>query len=660
MAKKDQHQSVLLDLHRDRKLAHAVLFKHRHPLPTTKEHGQMIEDFHSHNERYVEEAFRGFGKSTVGEEAVAICGAFVDFTNCLIVSSTQTRAAERLEAVKHELENNDVLIEVFGQQVGEVWQAYKIVTQNNVCIQAIGVGQAVRGVKHHENRPDFLWIDDIEDEESVKTPEACHDRLKWLYGTLLPVCAKHARIRVTGNRLSPDAVVTKLSEDRSWISRRYPICYLDVGTGAETATWPELRDMAWIHNARDEYYRLGLEQTWASEYMCEAQNELAKSFKPEDYRVIPRIRVWEPMQVMYDPAKTSKDQKQQAHYGKALFSWVGNRLVVWDGFTKAMQPSELFEDIFKTEQQHGLMTIGLEKDGLEEWLSEPLRAEQLRRRTFLPQIEYLKAPKDKFGFIRALQPHATSGMIEFAKDMPEFRAQLINFPSGRIDGLNALAYALTLRPGQPVYDGFHDDHVSEGLNASLRSKPYLCLNSDGTNVTGVLVQYDGALAIIADWIEGGDPGQHIEAICKQASLLAGNYQIIVPPKEFDPYDNKGTVAAVRRLPREVAQGSMIEKGRAELRDLLGRRSQNPLLMVSSSATWTLRAFSGGYCKAFNRSGMVDGEPKVGAYRTLMESLESFAGMMHYQQTEGEEVGLFRTSRHGSRYRSLIGDRHARA
>ncbi len=58
--------------------------------------------------------------------------------------------------------------------------------------------------------------------------------------------------------------------------------------------------------------------------------------------------------------------------------------------------------------------------------------------------------------------------------------------------------------------------------------------------------------------------------------------------------------------------------------------------------------------------MVDGEAKVGAYRTLMEALESFAGIMHNDADTENEVGLFRDSRFGQRYRSLIGNSHARS
>jgi hypothetical protein len=654
------HAEALRALSRDRRLAHAVLFKHRHPYETPEFHGTLIDDFHDREPQRVIEAFRHGGKSTIGEEATIIKAEFQEFNNGVIVSATQARAAERLAAIKHELENNDLLINTFGAQRSDPWQAHKVVLANGTCLQALGVGQAVRGIKYLEHRPDWIWLDDIEDEESTQTPDACAARLKWLYGTLMPVCAKHARIRVTGNRLSPYAVVSRIAENAAWKSRRFPICHLDLETGREQATWPEYRDMDWIAEKRAELESLGMSQVWASEYMCEAVSESLRPFKEEDIRIFPRIRTFEAVYAMWDPAKTNKNLRQQSHTGKAVFSWIGRKLVVWDAWAKPILPSELIQDVFQTEDQYSPVAMRIEADGLEEWLNEPLRIEQTRRRVLLPHLGPERAPRDKDGFIRALQPFFQSGEIEFAKEIPELRNQVVSFPNGRKDCINALAYALKLRPGQPVYENFSHDNIVEDLPITNRARRFLCLNADGNYVTAVLAQYDGALSILADWIEAGDPGQVIEDLMRRASLAAmGKMDIIVTPRESDKYDAKGIVPALRRQMRYAQGGADPARGRAEIRELLMRKTQLPLVQVSPTASWTLRALSGGYCKAVDRRTGLIGEAEDGAYKTLMEGLESFAGIMHHAADEdglGDGAGLWRTGRDGRQYRSLIGDR----
>ena len=67
---------------------------------------------------------------------------------------------------------NETILEIFGSMVGPVWHETKVELSNGAVIQAFGRGQSLRGVKHNDTRPDFCLIDDIEDEDSVKTPSA--------------------------------------------------------------------------------------------------------------------------------------------------------------------------------------------------------------------------------------------------------------------------------------------------------------------------------------------------------------------------------------------------------------------------------------------------------------------------------------------------------
>lgn len=657
--KVSDHQKVLLLFHQNRNLAHETLFSHRHNLARAPFHPEQVELFHSQEPRAGIEAFRGAAKSTIGEECVTLEAGYADFMNCVIVGSTETRAIERLESIKHEFENNEDLIELFGEQSGGVWQGKKIVLKDGPCIQALGVGQAVRGIKHLQFRPDLVWLDDIEDDDSVRTPEASHARLRWLYKTLLPVCAKHARVRITGNRLSPDAVLTKLAQNRMYKWMRVPIKYLSMETGQWEAAWPELYDMAWIEAKEQEYNELGLDQEWASEYMCEAIAQSIKPFKPEHYIVNARTRTFEPAIAIWDPAKTSKNLRHQAHYGRGVGSWVGRKLFIWELGAKAMMPSELIDDIFDTERRFQCMRLKVEKDGLDDWLMEPLRKEQLDRRILLPHLEAISAPKDKDGFIRSLEPFFESREIEFCCDLQEARSQMLNFPSGRKDILNVLAYFLKARPGQLIYTGFGPECIEEEMEISLYTNRYLVLNSDGTFLTAQLVQYDGVLQVMGDWVEAGDPGQYLERIIRQALLTATtDFEIVVPPKEFDKYQNKGIVSALRRIPRDCKNGNTYDRGREVIRELLSTRSDRPNLIVDPrKASWTMRALSGGYCYGVNSAGRPEEFAAEGVYRTLMEGLESFAGIMHHEtEASVADESNFRVGRDGRSYRSLIGNR----
>jgi hypothetical protein len=74
------------------------------------------------------------------------------------------------------------------------------------------------------------------------------------------------------------------------------------------------------------------------------------------------------------------------------------------------------------------------------------------------------------------------------------------------------------------------------------------------------------------------------------------------------------------------------------------------LKVSTRARWTLNAFSGGYARKLNKSGVLSEFAEEGPYRTLMEGLESFAALMRIAQREDEKLNL-KVTDNGRRYLS---------
>ena len=62
-----------------------------------------------------------------------------------------------------------------------------------------------------------------------------------------------------------------------------------------------------------------------------------------------------------------------------------------------------------------------------------------------------------------MQPFFAAREVEFAQPLPALTEQLLNYPTGKIDAPNALAYALQMRPGLPVLDGFGAEHIVPDL-----------------------------------------------------------------------------------------------------------------------------------------------------------------------------------------------------
>jgi hypothetical protein len=228
---------LVLKFGSDRVLAHQSLFAHRHPDPTPPFHDELIGLWHSPTPRVLTLAFRSGGKSTLAEEALVLIAAQGLVRNILIIGSNSDRANDRLRAIKYEFETNEDLIDLYGNLHGSVWNEGRIVLANGVCIQAFGRGQALRGVKHLDMRPDFCFCDDLEEEEHIRTPEARQETLRWFMRELIPVLDKNGRIRVNATPLDREALPIVLSRQPGWITKIYPIEYIDP-QGVRRATWP--------------------------------------------------------------------------------------------------------------------------------------------------------------------------------------------------------------------------------------------------------------------------------------------------------------------------------------------------------------------------------------------------------------------------------------
>lgn len=659
-------ESAIRQLVADRVAAHAVLFKHRHTRESAPFHRDLVEAFHSTHPRVVAEAFRGAAKTTTLEETAILEAPLQEYKNCLVIGASHSRAVERLESMRHEFENNDDLIGIFGALKGsETWTASKLVLTNGVVLQALGAGQSLRGVKHHDQRPDLCLIDDLEDEESVRSPESRAAMMRWLFGALIPALTPDARIRFIGNRLDPNAVIVQVAKAKEWFHLRFPIMTQNVETGEDVATWPAMFPLGWIYEKRAELMRYGLADTFSQEYMCEADSPEARVFRPDHFVGIvkPRVRVWEATWCMVDPARSVN--KRSATTAIPVWSWISNRLVVWECRIGQWMPDEIIANILEIDRLFRPVVIGIEEDALNQFILQPLRQAQAKHGQPLPlrpmAAKTFTEGRGKIDFIKSLQPFFAAHEVEFAQPMPELEAQFRSFPKGAIDAPNALAYALKMRPGAVIYDEFTQANVVEELYPLAGVPLYLALNATRAYVTAVLLQYNGrVLNILADYVDEGDPGQIAAAVVRRAALEGQGLKarLIAPPLHFEQWSNVGLRAAIAHVPAELGRGGDPLAGRDAIRGLFqGSVRGMPAIQVAHAARWTLNAFAGGYCREVRKGGVLGEQPTESVYATLMAGVESLMGFVASATGQDPDGGgNFRRSADGRLYRTTMPNR----
>lgn len=634
-----EREELLHLLQADRPLAHKVLFPHRHKDESPEFHAQMLSLLYDEHPLVAMEAFRGAAKSTYVEEYILLSVLFRDFVFPIIVGNSWGNACARLSPIKQELISNDALIELFGDQVSSPWTESEIGLANGAKIMCLGARQSMRGVKHNDERPDLAVLDDLEDEENVTTEEARKKNERWLNGVLRPALnPKTGKIRFIGTPLHPKALIEKKCNDRAWKARKFPAIYLDEETGEERSAWPDRFSMDYLRELRTDYTNDGNLIEFEQEYMCRSEDVAAKPFQASMIKVAPAPKIFMPVEVMVDPARTVG--KKSARTGYAVWSWLGSKLYVHDAFGGFHKPDEIIETIFKLNEAYSPALIGAETDGLEEFLMQPLRTEQVKRGVSVPIIP-VRAPKDKIGFITSLQPFYMAGDIIHTQTLPDLTSELLQFPTGRMDVPNALAYAPRMRAGKLIYDDFSETHISKEIELAPHRPVWLVVSTRPAMTAVTMLQYEsGMIRVFKAWVENAPVQECLEEIMHKA-IMAGarRVEIAAPAEQMDRYTNNGLPAAAAKLKAVIKRTSEAAGSEGKLTPWLRRSVHGlPAFLIHEDARWVINGMARGYARRLTKDGRLEDKPQENQYRVLLEALEAFAGWFEGVKISGDTVG----------------------
>lgn len=628
---------ILKRFRADRGLAHRVLFAHRHKNRSPAFHRHILDAWSCPAGRVGIEAFRGAAKSTIAEEYIIAGAAMREFRNCLIVGETYDRACDRLKAVRHELEHNEDLIELLGPQVGDIWTEARIVTTNNVIIQAAGAGQSLRGIKYLQYRPDLVFCDDIESKEEVSSDKARDDLFAWFMEVLVPLLDPEGRIRMIGTPTHPNCLVERFRKSPAWQFQVFPIVIpheegftIPVASlpGTWEAMWPDRFSPERVCAMATEYAQSGAMQSFLQEYMCRAEDERTKPFLRS--HMIPALPTpaWVPAWAMVDPARTTK--ATSARTGYAVWSWVGSRLIVREAYGRFHKPDEIINEIFRIDAAFRPVYVGVEADGLEEFIFQPLRSAMADRGLSVP-IKSIRAPRGKLDFISALQPFFASGEATMEMDRcADLVDEMLSFPTGRMDVVNALAYALRLRPGQPVYEDFSREHVVDASDLHQHVGSTLVVHATPSHVAAVLVVVSGGVMQVKAAWRLERPAMEVlgDVVHEAVQAVGGPVKVAAPADHFTQFSPTGLLAASRKFRVPLDRLPLVGKSSEALVPWLRqRRRGQPAFRVGNDVRWVVGGLAGGYAREARPDGRVGLAPEESPYRLPMEALEAFAAMM---------------------------------
>lgn len=194
-------------------------------------------------ERTNTEAPRNHAKTAIKCFLIPIFQALEEpntFRHYLNVQATGLKAFSINVSIKSEIENNPYIRAMYGHQVSaEKWSDGQFVLRNGVVFTAVGAGQSIRGINYRSQRPDYIIVDDLYDEEDINNPEATIRKNSWFWGSLYPARAKSRKcsIHVQGTAINREDLLEELkTKTDRWVSRTFAA----VNFEAKTALWKEL------------------------------------------------------------------------------------------------------------------------------------------------------------------------------------------------------------------------------------------------------------------------------------------------------------------------------------------------------------------------------------------------------------------------------------
>lgn len=437
--------------------------------------------------RRVVAAPRGHAKSTTLTFKGTMHAVLYQYKHYPIILSDSSEQAEGfLDNMRVEFDENTAIHEDFGKLEGKVWRSNVLVTKTNIKIEAIGSGKKIRGRKHRNWRPDLMLLDDVENDENVRTPEQRGKLDNWFKKAVSKAGDDYTDIIYIGTLLHYDsllantlknpgyravkfqAVIRFSSAEKLW--EQWEALYTDLED-----TERELTAKAFFAEHRKEMLA-GTQVLWEEKNsyydlmvtkVCDGESAFNSELQNEPINPDDCIFIQEWFE-FYNEAELNFSDKAYDFFGfvdpslgkskKSDFSAIltlakhkaSGYLYVLDADIERRHPDKIITDVLEKERWlrraygRGYKKLGAETNQFQWFLKEELAKASAKAGLYLP-IDEVQQTSDKVMRIQTLQPDIKNKYLKFNARHKRLLEQLYHFPMGaHDDGPDALEGCRTI------------------------------------------------------------------------------------------------------------------------------------------------------------------------------------------------------------------------
>lgn len=335
----------------------------------------------------------------------------------VMVSATQDAAVRLLAPYRANLEANARIIQFYDEQQGSVkWEEDHFVTRGGLTFLAVGFGNAPRGTRNENVRPDIIDIDDYDTDRDCKNPVTLDKKTEFIERAVIPTrsVSTPTLILAKGNLIAKDTVIARLGKkaDKHMV--------VNIVDKDGNSTWPEKNTPEHIERVRATIST----GAFQAEYMNNPISE-GKVFRNLPVGKMPALSKFKFLVCYGDPSTSNNGKKASSTKAVVLVGKIRTTFYILKAFVSRPSNAEFIDWFYQCRDWVGgrvpvfyLVENNSLQDPFYEQVFLPLIREENRRRGDQLFITGDTRPKtDKAARIEAnLEPVDRNGAWLFNQD----------------------------------------------------------------------------------------------------------------------------------------------------------------------------------------------------------------------------------------------------
>lgn len=413
--------------------------------------------------------FRGSSKTTRVRTRIAKHVSYSLSRTIMLVSNAQLHSIFSIKWLRKQVEWNTRWASAFGLEKGSTWSDAIIEIRHNVAghsvyVLAYGITGQIRGVNLDDFRPDFILLDDPDNEETTATVEQRTKTSDLVFGALAkslapPTEAPLAKLVLLQTPLAHEDLISTASKDASFRTVGVS-CFDDKGE----STWPERYPTKFLLDEKESHIRLNKLSLWMREMECKLISPELSTFRVEWLRFwdeLPeRLDAVIPIDPASSDAKTADDQVVGA-----LGIYKTNVYIMEYTANKGEMPDAAVAYMFNLRRKYGtqIRRIACESIAYQRVLAWYVEKKMAEARMWIAIDEIQDKRKKSDRIIQELVGLAASGRLFVHRTHTKFIQQYTEYsPHSGIhdDVLDWAAIGLMSLRGSTTYEGEYE-HIAE-------------------------------------------------------------------------------------------------------------------------------------------------------------------------------------------------------